>query len=182
MGLAIVQRLACLLGHRVNIASSPKPGSVFIIEVPLSRNRRERDEGGETVSSMSRSKARILVIDDDPEVLLAMREQLEDWGYSVETALKLEQALALISPDEPALGLILADYRLADGITGDQAISAIRGRLGYDVPGLLITGDTAPDRLHQAHLSGFHLLHKPVPPATLHHAIADAMDADNQGA
>jgi signal transduction histidine kinase/CheY-like chemotaxis protein len=182
LGLAIVERLAYLLGHRVNIASSPKPGSVFIVEVPLSLNRRDRDEGGETVSSMSRSKARILVVDDDPEVLLAMREQLEDWGYSVEAALKLEQALALISPDEPALDLILADYRLGDGITGDQAIGAIRGRLGYDVPGLLITGDTAPDRLREAHLSGFLLLHKPVSPATLHHAIADAMAADNQGA
>jgi signal transduction histidine kinase len=182
LGLAIVERLAYLLGHRVNIASSPKPGSVFIVEVPLSLNRRDRDEGGETVSSMSRSKARILVVDDDPEVLLAMREQLEDWGYSVEAALKLEQALALISPDEPALDLILADYRLGDGITGDQAIGAIRGRLGYDVPGLLITGDTAPDRLREAHLSGFLLLYKPVSPATLHHAIADAMAADNQGA
>ncbi len=182
LGLAIVERLARLLGHRVEIASSPKPGSVFIIEVPLSCNRRERDEREEAVSSASGSKARILVVDDEPEVLLAMREQLEDWGYSVHTALTVDQALALVSPDETALDLILADYRLGDGVTGDQAIGAIRGRIGYDVPGLLITGDTAPDRLRQAQLSGFRLLHKPVPPAKLHRAMADAMAADNQGA
>ena len=182
LGLAIVERLARLLGHRVDIASSPKQGAVFILEVPLSSNRRGRNEREETVSPASGSEARILVIDDEPEVLLAMREQLEDWGYSVLTALTPEQALALVSPDEPALDLILADYRLGEGVTGDQAIGAIRGRLGNDVPGLLITGDTAPDRLRQAQLSGFRLLHKPVPPAKLHRAMADAMAADNQGA
>ena len=180
LGLAIVERLARLLGHRVDIASSPKRGAVFILEVPLSSNRRGRNEREETVSPASGSEARILVIDDEPEVLLAMREQLEDWGYSVLTALTPDQALALVSPDEPALDLILADYRLGEGVTGDQAIGAIRGRLGNDVPGLLITGDTAPDRLRQAHLSGFRILHKPVPPAKLHRAMVDAMAPDSQ--
>jgi signal transduction histidine kinase/ActR/RegA family two-component response regulator len=182
LGLAIVERLARLLGHRVEIATSPKPGSIFIVEVPLSRNCQKCDESEAAVSSESSSTAQVLVIDDEPEVLLALREQLNDWGYAVRAALNLEQALALVSSDEPALDLILADYRLGDGVTGDQAIDAIRGRIGYDVPGLLITGDTAPDRLHQAHLSGFQLLHKPVPPAKLRRAMADAIAAHNQGA
>jgi signal transduction histidine kinase/CheY-like chemotaxis protein len=182
LGLAIVERLARLLGHRVEIATSPKPGSNFIVEVPLSPNCQKCDESEAAVSSGNSPKARILIIDDEPEVLLALREQLNDWGYAVRTALNLEQALALVSSDELALDLILADYRLGDGVTGDQAIDAIRGRIGYDVPALLITGDTAPDRLHQAHLSGFQLLHKPVPPAKLHRAMADAIAAHNQGA
>ena len=35
------------------------------------------------------------------------------------------------------------------------------------MPALLITGDTAPDRLREAGSSGLPLLHKPVQPAEL---------------
>jgi signal transduction histidine kinase/ActR/RegA family two-component response regulator len=182
LGLAIVDRLVRLLGHRIEIASAPKKGSVFIVEVPLCGDPRERDTPEKAATAMNSSEARILVVDDEANVLLAMREQLENWGYSVHTARSLEQALALVSPDEPAIDLILADYRLGDGVTGDQAIRAIRSRLGSDVPGLLITGDTAPDRLREAQSSGFRFLHKPVPPAKLHRAMAEAMAADGHGA
>jgi two-component system, sensor histidine kinase len=39
--------------------------------------------------------------------------------------------------------------------------------VGNDVPAIIISGDTAPERLREAHSSGFHLLHKPVRPAKL---------------
>ena len=50
-----------------------------------------------------------------------------------------------------------------------------------DIPGILITGDTAPDRLKEAQESGFVLLHKPVPNirlrATIMHAEFQRGDA-----
>jgi len=45
---------------------------------------------------------------------------------------------------------------------GAQAISALRAACGVAVPALLITGDTAPERLREANASGIALLHKPV--------------------
>jgi len=35
------------------------------------------------------------------------------------------------------------------------------------MPALIITGDTAPERLRDAQASGYPLVHKPVPPAVL---------------
>jgi hypothetical protein len=40
---------------------------------------------------------------------------------------------------------------------------------------MLISGDTAPDRLNEARRSGFLLLHKPVPGSKLRAAIGNLM-------
>ena len=103
----------------------------------------------------------LLVIDDEPSVLLATEKQLKDWGYTVLAARSLDQALKNLAVDGVTPDLILADYRLDIGITGGEAIDVIRGYLGVNVPGMLITGDTAPERLREAQASGFRLLHKP---------------------
>jgi CheY-like chemotaxis protein len=58
--------------------------------------------------------------------------------------------------------LIVADYRLADGRTGPEAIEAIRGIAGPDVPGIVLTGDTAPELIDWIKTQGFGILHKPV--------------------
>jgi DNA-binding response OmpR family regulator len=46
-----------------------------------------------------------------------------------------------------------------------------------NVPAMLITGDTAPDRIEAAQASGFLLLHKPVPSGRLRAAIANLIRA-----
>ena len=48
------------------------------------------------------------------------------------------------------------------------------------VPGLLMTGDAAPNRIPEAEGSGFLLLHKPVPPARLAAAMR-ALLVENDG-
>jgi CheY-like chemotaxis protein len=73
--------------------------------------------------------------------------------------------------------LILADYRLADGITGIEAVGLLRDFLGHDVPALIVTGDTAPDRLCRLHDSGFPVLHKPIQADALLAAMHRAMRA-----
>jgi two-component system CheB/CheR fusion protein len=56
---------------------------------------------------------------------------------------------------------------------GAQVITHIRQTFSRAIPGILITGDTAPERIREAHDHGFTLLHKPVEPARLHAAIAE---------
>lgn len=60
---------------------------------------------------------------------------------------------------------------LREAVSIAEAIAAVRAALGFDVPALLITGDTAPERLREAEASGVALLHKPVAPADLYRAI-----------
>ena len=84
-----------------------------------------------------------------------------------EEALDLARAYA---PD-----LVVSDYRLREHRTGIEAITALRELLGDALPALLITGDTAPDRLREAQASGIPLLHKPVAPSQLYRGLVTVL-------
>ena len=63
------------------------------------------------------SGARILVVDDEPQILRALRTSLRGAGYEVETAETAEQALtaaAVHPPDAVILDLVLPDGRGTD--------------------------------------------------------------------
>jgi two-component system, sensor histidine kinase len=71
--------------------------------------------------------------------------------------------------------VILADYRLAGGQTGLQAIAAAREIAGA-VPAVIVTGDTAPQRIAEANAAGFPVLHKPLDGSALLDALCEAAD------
>ena len=53
----------------------------------------------------------------------------------------------------------------------------LRGHADPDIPAVLITGDTAPDRLREAAASGYPILHKPVSALMLAAVLADLVPA-----
>ena len=88
---------------------------------------------------------------------------VEGWGYEVVIAASEGEAVERLSELDRAPDIIITDYRLRAGRTGIEAIRHIRARYGNrPIPSLLITGDTAPERLQEAEASGYRLLHKPV--------------------
>jgi len=176
LGLAIVSRTASLLGHPVDVRSKPGRGSVFSITVPTVSPEDIAPGGclGETMPvEPVMPRSRVLVIDDDDSVLTSMCDLLGSWSCTVDTARSPAEAEALVKKTPP--DVIIADYRLGTGETGIQTLDDLRTRFALDVPGILITGDTAPDRLKEARTSGYHLLHKPLQPARLRTLLAYVM-------
>jgi two-component system, sensor histidine kinase len=112
----------------------------------------------------------VLVLDDDSGVREAMATLLGAWGYRVLLAGTVGEAIDLGAAN--GFDLLIVDYRLPDNTTGAEAIEALRHRTGREIPALVITGDTAPDRLKEASELGLPLLHKPVHPAKLRAALA----------
>ena len=110
--------------------------------------------------------AGVLVVDDDEAVRIGTLDLLRDWGCVADAAESIEEALMLATKHAP--DVVISDYRLRDQRTGLEAIAALRSVLGQSLPALLITGDTAPDRLREALGSNIPLLHKPVSPDHLH--------------
>jgi hypothetical protein len=65
----------------------------------------------------------------------------------------------------------LLDYRLPNNWSGVKLYSKLRSLIDYDLPAVLLTGDTATDELCEVSESGLHVLHKPVDISRLHELI-----------
>lgn len=104
----------------------------------------------------------LVVIEDEAIVLAGYQMLFESWGYRVVASASGEIALAQLQAEGEAPDFILADYRLKDGHTGTDAIAMVRDAFGPTIPAVLVTGDTAVDRLRHAAASGLPIMHKPV--------------------
>jgi CheY-like chemotaxis protein len=118
----------------------------------------------------------IIVIDDEKAIQLALRSLLESWGHTVMTAGSGADMMALLAECPACPDLVICDYRLRDGENGIAVIRQLQADYNEAFPALLITGDTAADRLAEAHQSGLKLLHKPVANARLQAAIEELLD------
>lgn len=158
LGLAIVARTVELLGLDLSVSSVPGEGSKFTLtlEAVESVSKAESDAGADRFDWQELS---VLVVDDQEEVRQAMRLLLDALGCRVELAEDIEAALQAAQRGDVDLALV--DFRLRGSGTGIQAIEALQAMIP-GLPAILISGDTAPDRLREAHAAGLELLHKPV--------------------
>lgn len=184
LGLAKVRRKAALLGHAVEVRSLQGRGSVFAVSVPVVGTERVSTAAPvQEADPVVAGDRLILVVEDDPIQRDAVRLLLESWDYRVVVADEGEAALALVggsrptagSPDTPVPDLIVSDFRLPGRLTGVQMVAKLGERLGRPVPGLILTGDTAPERIREAVATGCRLLHKPVSPEDLRGVIASIL-------
>lgn len=172
LGLAIVKRLCLLLNHPLELRSRPGHGSVFGVRIPKgTRSMISENQAAKATHSWDLSGRKILVIDDEREILDGMQTLLTKWGCSVIIAESLADAEKKLEASKITPDLILSDLRLRNGTTGVDAIDRLRERLGASVPAVLITGDTTSDHIQLAKASGYDLLQKPVQPMRLRSLI-----------
>ena len=168
LGLAIARRSAQLLGQQIEVVSIPGRGSRFTLSVACSAEANVVAEPLKLANIGRLPAVRILVIDDESAILNATKLLLSDWGCNdIILADCAAAALAALAQDNLPPQVILADYRLRNNQTGVQAIQQIQAHFATSIPAIIITGDTAPERLREAQASGHHLLHKPLAPAQL---------------
>jgi CheY-like chemotaxis protein/anti-sigma regulatory factor (Ser/Thr protein kinase) len=183
LGLAIVRRLVDLLGLRLVLRSRPGRGTVFALHLAAVDEPRPSaqptlaDQVSGTALTSLHAGAVVIVIDDNVAIQVAMQTLLRAWGCQVYVAANPTALMPQLMGLQVAPALLLCDARLRDGQDGIHAISEIREAFNQDVPAILISGDTGPERLREAVASGLPLLHKPVTQAHLREAIARVMTA-----
>lgn len=176
LGLSIVDRLSRLLEHPLELSSRPNAGTRFALTVP--RTNRGTWLGVDAAAQpqsldVLRGK-RIVVIDDDPLSLHSVVSVLQSWGCRVISGAIPDDVLGCI--DDTGADAIIADYHLANGQLGTEAIKAVRSRAGRKLPALLVSGDTDPHVMATAKRSGYLMLHKPVEPMALRAGLSRLLE------
>jgi two-component system CheB/CheR fusion protein len=170
LGLSIVQRLGVLLGHRVHVRSHPGRGSVFTIDVPLSKTgpaaKVEALPHFAIADEIHRSGV-ILIVEDDPEISELLEMLLKVEGHHPVVAADGIEALDLLEHGMLRPDLILADYNLPGGMDGLQVAAKMREKLHREIPVIVLTGDISTTTLRTIAQSKCVQINKPVKPDEL---------------
>jgi two-component system, sensor histidine kinase len=168
LGLSIVKRLCGLLGYEMRLASEYGKGSTFSFHVPRGMApvapAAERKAPARDVDLAGRL---VVVIDDEPAIVEGMQVLLSRWGVEVIGSSTGEDVIAAVHAKERMPDLIIADYRLGEDMNGTQVIEQLRRELDPEIPAILITGSSAPERVSEADAKRYKFLLKPVQPDAL---------------
>lgn len=174
LGLAIARRMARLMDSDIAVRSVPGRGSVFRFMLPMAPSVQARPSRPERhlprLSPELARGAHVIVLDDDQAIREGLAALLAQAGYAVRTADTVEAALAWAAKEPP--DVLICDYRLREGRDGTEAVRLIRHQQHRQVPALMITGDTHPDRIAAAEKEDMHILYKPVDPDRILESLA----------
>ncbi|MBX3608901.1 MAG: response regulator [Hydrogenophaga sp.] len=178
MGLAIVRRLATLLGLQIDLRSHVGRGTRFRIELPRAARpaANAQPTGSTDTTDVSTMPQRVLLIDDERDIADATGALLAGWGVAltaVDNEARASEALRQAQHNGQPFDALICDFRLADGADGLQAAQRLRAHHAPNLPWLLITGETAPERLQRLREAGVPVLHKPVDPTVLRRSLSE---------
>lgn len=162
LGLSIVKRVCEMLGHTLALRSAIGKGSVFAVTVQRAlpqAHQAERSPGAVLPA------LRVLYVDNEPSILIAMKALLGRWGVDVSTALSATEAVAMTGH----WNVILSDYQLGESTNGLDLIEAMRHRAS--VFALLVASPTEAILQRAADL-GVEVIEKPVAPTVLRMFLA----------
>ncbi|MBZ9812646.1 hybrid sensor histidine kinase/response regulator [Mesorhizobium sp. CA7] len=175
LGLAIVRRMAAALGHPVTFSSKVGRGTIFHIDVPVGM---AAAEPAVAAADMERPRGyglfgtKVLLVENDMDVLSAMTSLLERWQCLVRAATSTDDALDLLGDTAWVPDIVIADQHLDGGDLGTSTIAEVRDYLGRTVPALIVTADGSEPVAKAARAAGIELMRKPLKPAQLRALLA----------
>lgn len=171
LGLSIAQRMANLLGHKIEMQSWTGKGSVFRVTVPVVDSSIESAEPPVVIQVGEELKGLVvLCIDNEQMILLGTQSLLSQWGCHVICAGSLADAIERCSPDTPP-DMVLADFHLDAGENGLDVLQALGYHWQCRLPAIVISADDSASVCRQVKEAGHLYLSKPVQPAALRNCM-----------
>ena len=137
MGLAVVHGIVRALGGTIRLDSAPGRGTRAVVCLPTCAAP-EQVAPPREAGTLRRGSGRLLLVDDEDEILRSGRPILEGLGYDVRTASSGAEAEASVRAAPAAFDLVVTDLTMPgfNGIELARRVHAIRP----DLPIVLVTG------------------------------------------
>ncbi|MCB9569082.1 MAG: PAS domain S-box protein [Myxococcales bacterium] len=179
LGLATVYGIVQQCRGVITVESSLGSGTTFRVDLPRHVGEEEGAGAGEEVAAApprARAGERVLVVEDDPEVLASERDALLKLGYEVVAARGAAEAIEIVDELGPSIALLVSDVIMPE-LRGPALAAAIRERLP-ELRVLLISGDVDGVDLEGP---GDEVLDKPFTFDALASAVRRALDRPPPG-
>ncbi|WP_171070137.1 response regulator [Methylobacterium terricola] len=164
LGLAMVFGLVQQSGGTIRIDSEVGRGTTVLLYLPRSHESVEAVSAAKAVPAPASRRARVLVVDDDPQVRHVTASFLNGFGYDEAEVPSGEAALERLAAER--FDIVVADLAMP-GMSGIDLAEEVRRRWPA-LPFLLVTGHAEAARIP----ADFSVLEKPFPSADLAARVA----------
>jgi PAS domain S-box-containing protein len=170
LGLSMAYSIVRRHGGEIHVDSEPGVGTTFALTFPIAHESSERESA--PASAEGHRLFRVLVVDDNPQVLATLAEMMRRVGHTVTPAITARGALQDYASSR--VDIVITNIGMAD-MNGWEFAERLRA-LDPRVPLLFITGWglREEDRARLAGLGVRRCLFKPVRPEDLQAALQEA--------
>lgn len=175
LGLATVYGIVQQNHGFIDVESESGRGTTFHLFLPRAEWEREAETAGKPPDGTLPAQETILVVEDEPQILLVTKAMLENLGYRVLSASSAEEAVRCGETRAGEIRLLLTDV-VMPGMNGYE----LSQRLTKNIPGLpcvFMSGYSADITAHRGVLQdGARFLQKPFTLDALARMIREALD------
>ncbi|MGC3939299.1 transporter substrate-binding domain-containing protein [Roseobacter sp. EG26] len=172
LGLSMVYGFVRQSDGDLKLYSEEGVGTTVQLTLPRGTDLGRREAPVEDKAPVPGGGETILLVEDEPDLLVMMQNVLEDLGYQILLAQSGEQALTLVDAGSQ-FDLLLTDVVMPGSIGGFELARQLRERRP-EVPVLYTSGYTGFTATEMGEVQA-PLLQKPAPPAELAEAISKAL-------
>jgi signal transduction histidine kinase/DNA-binding response OmpR family regulator len=177
LGLAISKSIVEMMGGKIWIESEIGKGSTFVFYVKMKRGTDK--EQGLLVQGLNLKDVRIIVVDDDPDVLDYFEEIIQGLGLSCGTAKSGEEALRLVDKNG-AYHIYFVDWKMPD-MNGIELTRELKTRSAGNTIVIMISAfewAVIAEEAKQAGVDKF--LSKPLFPSSIADVINECLGVDRK--
>ena len=137
LGLSVIHGIVKNHGGFITVESTPSRGSTFHVYLPTLDDVEAEIEEAASAGKSSGSE-RILLVDDEPQIVVMEKQMLEKLGYRVTTQTSSTEALDMFADQPDQFDLVITDMTMPQ-MAGDQMARRIWD-IRPGIPVILCTG------------------------------------------